>query len=86
MTSPSAPLCITLPPLADRSYDIHIGRGYGDRLDAWLDARLHRRRLAVITDSVVAAHLGGALMDRLRQRDPATRLFSFLAGEERKTR
>ena len=71
----------------DRSYDILIEPGLFRQIPEMLVSRFPRHSCAIISDSNVAALYGQDLLERIRavSGNPCF-LYTFLHGEERKTR
>jgi 3-dehydroquinate synthase len=72
--------------LADRPYDILIGRGLLAELPNLLTERTPADRYAIVSDSHVAELYGRPTLDRLRDAGLAASLVTFPAGEWNKTR
>ncbi len=79
---------VELKKVVDDSYEIEIGSHLAEKLVKDLKNGLAggRKKLAVITDSVVKDLYAGEICRRLTEAGYQAELFSFEAGEQRKTR
>jgi shikimate kinase/3-dehydroquinate synthase len=80
----SPPLTVHVP-LAERAYDILIGRGLISRAGAEAAAVLPRRRAVVIADETVAALHGKALAESLDATGFSHSMLTVPAGEQSKS-
>lgn len=79
---------VELKKTVDDSYDIEVGYDLSNTLVTDLNNGLNRgrKKIAVITDSVVEKLYAGDILEKLKNAGYAAQMFTFPAGEESKTR
>jgi 3-dehydroquinate synthase len=71
--------------LGDNSYDVRIEAGLLQRAGAMLNAYARERRLLIVTDDNVAAHVAPDFIAKLRDAGVEAQLFTLPAGEGSKS-
>lgn len=77
--------CPKKPGYNASDYDVVFSKDFGELLDELSALSIENRKVCVITDSHVSALYGDEVMDLLNGKCRKNVLFSFPAGEERKT-